>query len=129
MSDTGLLFILLALFAASLLFAGNALVRARTSRREEQLRRELPLTDEGPRPSTITARPDVKADDSFWLWGLGGGGLVFFAILSWTGLGSLAALGGVLLYLVIAVPIALWLRVRRLKNQSTHLPADGANGN
>ncbi|MBA3577308.1 MAG: hypothetical protein H0W39_06840 [Sphingomonas sp.] len=128
MTEGWLLFIILALFAASALFAVGAFIRARLRRSEEQLRPELPvMVDEEQRPSTIPVREPAKAETHSSLVGLAAGGVVFAAILSWTGLGLGAALAGILLYLIIAVPIALWLHARTLKRQRIARPPDDTN--
>lgn len=125
MSDAWLLFIISSVFGASVLFAANAFIRAGTRHREEQLRRELPLTvDEEQRPSTIPVREDAKADANFSLLGIAAGGAVVFFVFSWAGLTALAAFGGVLVYFIIAVPVTLWLRARRLKRQGSDQQAD-----
>jgi predicted membrane-bound spermidine synthase len=128
MTEGWLLFIILALFAASALFAAGAFIRAKLRRSEEQLRPELPvMVDEEQRPSTTPVREHAKAETDSSLLGLAAGGVVFAAILSWTGLGLGAALAGILLYLIIAVPIALWLHARTLKRQSIARPPDDTN--
>jgi Flp pilus assembly protein TadB len=45
------------------------------------------------------------------------GGAVVFLVFYWFGMTALAAFAGLLVYLILAVPIVLWLRSRRLKRQ------------
>lgn len=112
MSDGWLLFVTLSLIAITVFLLASTFIRARIKRHEEESRQEISETvDEDRLRCPVPVRAHAKGNVDHWLWGLSGGGVVFLAVLSWTGLGLLAAFGGLIIYLLIAAPIALW-RVR-----------------